>query len=252
MERNAAQANTVIEAILLDIEGTTCPVSFVSETLFPFARQHLSQTICSPNRRPNVRNAVEEAINEWKADTDSKSQALLLQASGQIAPTDDEVADYLDYLIQSDRKSTALKELQGIIWEQGYESGELQSPLFDDVCPALKSWTQQGKKLGVYSSGSVKAQQLLYSHTSSGDITARFSYWFDTRTGPKLEVASYKTISQIIGIEPSSILFVSDHPGECDAARASGMDTRFCRREGNPHREGGEHTMIRSLEEISF
>ncbi|NCG16715.1 MAG: acireductone synthase [Synechococcales cyanobacterium H12SWP_bin.12] len=239
----------MIEAIVLDIEGTTCPVNFVSQTLFPFARRQLTQTICAQNRKASVSAAIQEAISEWKKDTDPTSQALLLQATSQNSPTEEEVIRYFEHLIECDRKSTALKELQGIIWEQGYASGELQSPLYPDVIPALDTWKQQGLTLAVYSSGSVKAQQLLYSHTTNGDITDRFSQWFDTRTGPKLKEESYNTISQIIGIKATSILFISDHPGECDAAFASGMETRFCLREGNPHRNGGHHQVIHSLKE---
>lgn len=249
METNPAQQNTVIEAIVLDIEGTTCPVNFVSQTLFPFARRRLTQTICAQNRKASVSAAIQEAISEWKKDTDPTSQALLLQATSQNSPTEEEVVRYFEHLIDCDRKSTALKELQGIIWEQGYASGELQSPLYPDVIPALDTWKQQGLTLAVYSSGSVKAQQLLYSHTTNGDITDRFSQWFDTRTGPKLKEDSYNTISKIIGIKTTSILFISDHPGECDAAHASGMETRFCLREGNPHRNGGHHQVIHSLKE---
>ena len=249
METNPDQRNAVIEAIVLDIEGTTCPVNFVSQTLFPFARRHLTQTICEENRKASVSAAIQEAISEWKKDTDPTSQALLLQATNQNPPSAEEVVRYFEHLIECDRKSTALKELQGIIWEQGYASGELKSPLYPDVIPALDTWKQQGITLAVYSSGSVKAQQLLYSHTTHGDITDRFSFWFDTRTGPKLEEDSYNIISQIIGIKPTSILFISDHPGECDAALASGMETRFCLREGNPHRNSGHHRVIHSLKE---
>ena len=252
METNPTQQNTVIKAIVLDIEGTTCPVNFVSQTLFPFAQRQLAKTICTPNRKPGVSAAVEEAIAEWKRDSDPASQALLLQATDQNTPTPEEISQYLDHLIQCDRKSTALKELQGIIWEQGYASGELKSPLYADVIPTLNSWKQQAIKLAVYSSGSVKAQQLLYSHTTGGDITDRFSQWFDTRTGPKLNADSYKAISDMIQIKPASILFVSDHPGECDAALASGMETRFCLREGNPFRDGGVHRVIQDLSEISL
>ena len=239
----------MIEAIVLDIEGTTCPVNFVSQTLFPFARRQLTQTICAQNRKASVSAAIQEAISEWKKDTDPTSQALLLQATSQNSPTEEEVVRYFEHLIECDRKSTALKELQGIIWEQGYASGELQSPLYPDVIPALDTWKQKGLTLAVYSSGSVKAQQLLYSHTTYGDITDRFSQWFDTRTGSKLKEDSYNTISQIIGIKATSILFISDHPRECDAALASGMETRFCLREGNPHRNGGHHQVIHNLKE---
>ena len=250
METNTSAQNTVIKAIVLDIEGTTCPVSFVSQTLFPYAQKQLAKTISRPDRESTITNIIQEVITEWKKDTDNTSKELLLQTNNQTTPSDKDVIRYLDYLIQCDRKSTALKELQGIIWEQGYTNGELQSPLFADVIPALDNWKKQGLSIAVYSSGSVKAQQLLYSNTQRGNISDRFSQWFDTRTGPKLEANSYTKISELLKLKPQSIVFVSDHPGECDAAQMSGMQTRFCLREGNPYRRSGRHPVIESLSEI--
>lgn len=250
METNTSEQNTVIKAIVLDIEGTTCPVSFVSQTLYPYAQKKLAKTINTPNPKTTILNAIQDVIAEWKEDTDKTSKELLIQTKSQTSPGNKEVIRYLDYLIQCDRKSTALKELQGIIWEQGYANGELQSPLFEDVIPAIDHWKKQGLLVAVYSSGSIKAQQLLYSNTQSGDISDRFSKWFDTRTGSKLDASSYTKISEAFKLEPQSIIFVSDHPGECDAAQASGMQTRFCLREGNPHRKCDGHPAINSLSEI--
>ena len=252
METNTAEQNAVIKAVVLDIEGTTCPVSFVSQTLFPYAQKELDKTVCNRDRKSIISKLIQETIAEWQKDTDPVSKALLLQANNQTMPSEEDVAGYLKHLIQCDRKSTALKELQGIVWEQGFISGELQSPLYGDVIPALNDWKKQGLVLAVYSSGSVKAQQLLYSHTTSGNISNKFDQWFDTRTGPKLETKSYTKISEALGIKPQSIVFVSDHPGECDAAKASGMLTKFCYREGNPHCKSNGHPMIQGLNEIEF
>jgi len=252
MEANTAEHNREIKAVVLDIEGTTCPVSFVAQTLFPYARKQLSVTICNPNRKPAISKAIQEAVAEWHEDTDPISKKLLIKASNPTTPSEEDVIKYFEYLIQCDRKSTALKELQGIIWEQGYASGKLESPLYEDVVPALKRWKKQGLLLAVYSSGSIKAQQLLYSHTKSGNISDYFSQWFDTRTGSKLETNSYTKISKTIRIKPESIVFISDHPGECDAAQASGMSTRFCLRKENPHQDSGRHQTTHSLLEIKL
>jgi len=252
METNAIEQNTVIKAVVLDIEGTTCPVSFVSQTLFPYAQKQLDKTICNRDRQPIISKLIQETIAEWLQDTDPVSKALLVQAKNQTTLSEEDVVGYLKHLIESDRKSTALKELQGIIWEQGFISGELKPSLYADVIPALKNWKKQGLILAVYSSGSIKAQQLLYSHTTSGNISNIFDQWFDTRTGSKLETKSYKKISEVLGIKPQSIVFVSDHPEECDAAQASGMLTKFCYREGNPHCKSNGHPIIQGLNEIAF
>ena len=241
----------MIRAILLDIEGTTCPVDFVSQTLFPFAQKNLKATLMKRGRNTEIDELAKEAVNEWIADSDPISQMMLRQTT-QKPPSTSNTEEYLQHLIQSDRKSTALKQLQGIIWEQGYKSGELKSPLFSDVRPQLDSWNDSGIILAVYSSGSIHAQKLLYTHTEKGDITDRFQYWFDTRTGPKLAHQSYVVIAQKIGVQSNQVLFISDHPGECDAARESGMNTVFCLREGNPHQNSANHAVVRQLSDIDL
>ena len=157
---------------------------------------------------------------------------------------------FLQRMIDQDRKLPALKELQGLIWDQGYGSGELIAPLFADVAPALRRWQEQGLELAVYSSGSVQAQQLLYRHSDAGDLSGMFRHWFDTRIGPKGAEASYRAIAEVMGLQPGVILFVSDAPDELEAADAAGLQTRFSLRNGNPHRDPGRFLPITSLLEI--
>jgi enolase-phosphatase E1 len=136
-----------------------------------------------------------------------------------------------------DRKLTPLKDLQGLIWAQGYADGDLVSPLFPDVPAALRRWYRSGLELAVYSSGSVPAQQLLYGHSEAGDLRSLFSHWFDTRTGLKQDPNSYRSISETLGAEPGSVLFISDAIGELEAAQTAGMQVLFSDRPGNPQRE---------------
>ena len=241
----------MIRAILLDIEGTTCPIDFVSQTLFPFAQKNLKAALMTRTSDTQIDRLVKEAINEWQSDSDPTSKTLLRQTT-EKPPSTNDVEEYLEHLIQSDRKSTALKQLQGIIWEQGYKSGELKSTLFSDVRPQFDIWNHSGIILAVYSSGSIQAQKLLYTHSREGDITDRFQHWFDTRTGPKLNHQSYTVIAQKLGVQSEQVLFISDHPGECDAARKSGMNTAFCLREGNPHQESGNHAVVHQLSDIDL
>ncbi|KZR83276.1 Enolase-phosphatase E1 [Synechococcus sp. MIT S9509] len=241
----------MIRAIVLDIEGTTCPVNFVSQTLFPFAQKNMKAALMHRSGNTEIDALMHEAIDEWRADSDPTSQTMLRQTR-QKPPSTAELEEYLQHLIRSDRKSTALKELQGIIWEKGYLSGELKSPLFSDVRPQLDAWKRNGISLSVYSSGSIQAQKLLYAHTNEGDITDRFCHWFDTRTGPKLTEQSYTVIAQKLGIQSNQVLFISDHPGECDAAQRSGMNTVFCLREGNPHQDPGDHAVVHQLCDIDL
>lgn len=241
-----------ISHVLLDIEGTTCPVSFVSDTLFPYAAAHLESFLHHHSADKNVKILLRQVEQAWREDPDPEAQTIL---SFQVGTPN--VLPYLQWLIQKDRKLTALKDLQGLIWEKGYQSGALQGPLFTDVAPMLRSWRQKGLELAVYSSGSVRAQQLIYGHSNAGDLRCLFSHWFDTNIGSKLVSSSYVGITNILHVEANQILFISDAIPELNAAKTAGMQTIHCDR--NDPKSGktpsikGTHAVasIRSFEELS-
>jgi enolase-phosphatase E1 len=142
------------------------------------------------------------------------------------------VLAYIFWLMDRDRKSTALKSLQGKIWKAGFESGELKGMLFADVPPALERWSKRAKA-AIYSSGSVEAQKMLFRHTNYGDLTPYLSGYFDTRMGAKTAGASYAAIAAAMSVAPREVLFFSDAVRELDAAREAGCATRLVVREGN-------------------
>jgi enolase-phosphatase E1 len=247
---------TGISHLLLDIEGTTCPVSFVADTLFPYAAQRLDDFLRQQKDNEAVRQLVSEAEQAWRSDADPEATTLRQQlvppeqdlAAAEIAA--EGVAPYLQLLIHQDRKVTALKDLQGLIWQAGYASGDLVAPLFADVPEALERWHRAGVELAVYSSGSVPAQQLLYGHTPNGDLRQLFRHWFDTRTGPKQDSESYTTISEAMGVRPHQVLFISDALVECEAAQQAGMAVLFSDRPGNPHRDAGAFEKISDYSQL--
>ena len=104
----------------------------------------------------------------------------------------------------------------------------------------------------MYSSGSIAAQQLLYGHSTEGDLRNLFSHWFDTKTGPKQEVGSYRAICQAMGVDGAKILFISDSLLECKAAHAAEMQVLFSDREGNPSRDNGSFERIRTYEDLQL
>jgi enolase-phosphatase E1 len=253
---------TGISHLLLDIEGTTCPVSFVAEVLFPYAAQQLVPFVQQNAGNPAVEALLADVQKAWQQDADPEAQALRERAqpaSGSEDPSTTAApgtTDYLQLLIRQDRKLTALKDLQGLIWRGGYGTGELVAPLYPDVPAALQRWNQQGIVLAVYSSGSVAAQQLLYGHSQAGDLCPVFSHWFDTRTGAKNKLESYRQIAQAMHVPCKAILFVSDSLAECEAAAAAGLQVVFSKRAGNPQQDAGpfpkvsdySHLVIQSAE----
>jgi enolase-phosphatase E1 len=148
-----------------------------------------------------------------------------------------------------DSRSTALKCMQGKIWKMGFESGELTGTLFDDVPRALARWLAYAH-VAIYSSGSTQAQQVLLSHSVFGDLTPFIAAYFDTRTGPKIDPASYAAIAATMHVEPRQACFFSDSLHELDAARAAGLDTRLVCRPGNAPIPASEHFFIHSLDEV--
>ena len=238
--------------LLLDIEGTTCPVSFVSDILFPFAKQELSSYVKTYGNDNSQNQAIQEAKKEWEEDQSERSRQLKRQVDLQQISVIDGLIQYLKHLISIDRKSTALKDLQGQIWEHGYNKGELKAELFPETTECLQQWHQIGITLSVYSSGSIQAQKLLYRHTSEGNLEPLFSHWFDTHIGPKKASKSYTTIISRLNTAPGNIWFVSDNGAECDAARTAGMQTLFSLRDGNPDRIPRDHKVIQSLREVSI
>jgi enolase-phosphatase E1 len=200
---------TSIRAIVTDIEGTTSSISFVKDVLFPYARKRLPAYVETHADKPEVQHWLHEAAKE----------AGLIEASRQ------EVIELLQRWIDEDRKSTALKALQGMIWQDGYEEGEYRSHMYPEVAARLHAWRGEGLHLYVYSSGSVPAQKLLFRYSEAGDLTPVFAGYFDTETGPKRETESYRRIVEAIGERPEHVLFLSDIVEELDAAQAAGLKT---------------------------
>ncbi|ABB34263.1 2,3-diketo-5-methylthio-1-phosphopentane phosphatase [Synechococcus sp. CC9605] len=237
--------------LLLDIEGTTCPVRFVSDTLFPFAKKELSRYITQNwDKRPHSKS-IRAAWKEWMDDQSAESMIIKQQVTQCEIEEVEGLIQYLKHLISIDRKSTALKDLQGKIWEYGYGNGELKSQLFPETAVCLRQWHEQGLTLSVYSSGSIQAQKLLYRHSLNGNLEDLFSHWFDTHTGPKKSAESYTTIAKQLQSSPNKIWFVSDNGDECNSARLAGMHTLFSLREGNPDRDPRDHKVVHSLREVS-
>ena len=219
---------SALSAVVLDIEGTTCPVDFVAAILFPYAANHLQAHLQRHGETAALQELLHLVWAAWAKESDPTAPPLpqRRQPTATVA--------YLQWLITQDRKFTPLKDLQGQIWADGYSNGDLLAPLFADVAPALVAWRGQGLRLAVYSSGSVQAQQLLYGHTNAGDLRDHFERWYDTKLGPKRQNSSYIALCADLGLTPATILFVSDSNAELAAAAEAGLQVCGCQRPGNP------------------
>ncbi len=187
----------MIRAVLTDIEGTTSSIGFVTDILFPYARARLSDYVMTH----------QEELAPLLATVPGDAVTTLLTWS------------------DADAKQTALKDIQGRIWAEGYANGSLSGHVYPDAAEALRRWHAADVKLAVFSSGSIRAQKLIFEHSDQGNLAPLFSWWFDTTTGPKREASSYTAISAAMEMPPGEILFLSDMAAEVDAAKLAGMQT---------------------------
>ncbi|KAI8552543.1 hypothetical protein RHMOL_Rhmol06G0275100 [Rhododendron molle] len=245
--------------IVLDIEGTTTPISFVTDILFPYAREnvgrHLNLTYDSTETQDDIkllRSQVHDDLQQGVAgavpipSNDAGKEELIAALVANVQA-----------MIRADRKITALKQLQvrimklvvkmpslnlaadilriqGHIWRAGFQNNEIEGVVFDDVPEALENWHASGIKVYIYSSGSRLAQRLIFGNTNYGDLRKYLCGFFDTRVGNKKETRSYVEISESLGVDkPSEILFVTDVYQEAIAAKAAGLEVIISVRPGN-------------------
>jgi enolase-phosphatase E1 len=206
-----------VRAILTDLEGTAMPMSFMTGTLVPYAGKRLGSYIAQHASDPDVEDAMDEAGRLFGGFTLKQAEAEAL---------------FLRWMKQ-DRKATPLKIIQGLIWQEGVEAGQIKGEIFPDVADSLKSWAAAGIRLFVYSSNSELAQKLLLSNSPAGDLTSLFEGFFDTVTGQKIEPASYEAICKKLDLPAASVLVLCDNEEELDAAKSVGLATTRIARNGS-------------------
>lgn len=207
----------MIRAVVTDIEGTTTSISFVHDVLLPYARRHMREFITAQQRDAEVSRQI------TAVSTEVDRNLTLDQTIGQLIAW-----------IDADKKITPLKAIQGILWETGFKNNDYRAHMYADAVKYLQQWHEQGIKLYVCSSGSVKAQKLLYGYSDHGDLAPLFSGYFDTEIGAKREAASYRHIVQALDLDAGDILFLSDIKEELDAAHEAGMPTYWLVRDQAP------------------
>jgi enolase-phosphatase E1 len=228
-----------LRTVVLDIEGTTSSTWFVHRTLYPYSRERFRAWIAAHQDRPDVQRQI----------------ASVRELSGRADADVDGVVDALHGWLDRDEKVTPLKAFQGWIWDEGFAAGDLTSHFFDDAIPEMRAWHAAGKRLVIFSSGSLSAQHAWFGHTPEGSLLPLISEHFDTENGgPKREASSYRKIAAELGEEPSSLVFLSDLVAELDAARAAGWHTVGVRREGDQYFEQGvgDHLAVTSFAQLDL
>lgn len=208
-------------ALLLDIEGTTTSISFVYETLFPYAARSIPGFLAANSGRSEIGEAIDRILLDA---TDDERRLPRIEATISVVRRQ----------MSGDVKATGLKMLQGLVWRHGYEAGDIKGHVYGDVPTAFAAWEKAGRPVAIYSSGSVLAQQLLFRHSVAGDLTHFLSGHYDTTSGTKQSPASYLAICTAWNRTPASVTFCTDVVAEADAARAAGLNAVVLMRPGNP------------------
>ena len=196
---------------LFDIEGTTTDINFVHKILFPYSKEKMAQFL------------YDNSTNKEVLDICDEVKKMAQEEDGQTLASLDDVSNKLISWIEDDRKVGPLKTIQGLIWDYGYKNGDFKGHVYDDVKPFFEEIKAQGHTIGIYSSGSVHAQKLIFGYSTAGDLNPYISFYFDTKVGAKREVTSYQNILNETKFEKENVVFFSDIPQELAAAQAAGI-----------------------------
>ncbi|NMH66245.1 acireductone synthase [Shewanella salipaludis] len=221
-----------IRAIVVDTAGTTTDLNFIQEILFPYSVKALPEFL--------EQNQTNVLVENCLCDT----REIALEPEADLART----TEILQQWVAEDRKATPLKTLQGLIWKQGYTKVDFKGHIYPDFIEAIRRYAEQKLRVYSFSSGSVDAQKLLFSHSDAGDLTPLFNGHFDTRTGNKQDKQAYCNILNTISLSPKQVLFVSDVVEELKAADAAGMLT--CQMVRSPAQATGRFRQVKSFAEL--
>ena len=252
---NANDVMNSVKHVVFDIEGTTTPITFVKDVLFPYAANNVQSYLKKTWNESTTQQDVTTLLAQYQQDQQENYPGLPVVTFTDN--TDDMIAQlttYVEFNINQDRKIGALKQLQGHMWRVGYESGELKSTVYPDVPNAFRKIISEGKQISIYSSGSREAQRLLCQYTNYGDLRSNISAYFDTKSGNKRDVTSYQEMKEYLGVDNGKeILFVTDIWEEAEAATKAGLQVRLSVRPGNaPLPADNQFVTVTNFEDILF
>ncbi|KAJ8672910.1 hypothetical protein QAD02_004171 [Eretmocerus hayati] len=242
-----------VQVVILDVEGTTTSISFVKDTLFPYVREFLKKHVDENWDTEEFKDDLEQLKKQAKEDEENKVEGVVSIKDDPSDETKDTLIKNILWQMDNDRKTGALKQLQGHMWKAAHKP--IKGHVYDDVPKAFEEWTKHGRKLYIYSSGSVQAQKLLFGNSVHGDLLKFISGHFDTEVGPKQEAESYKNILKKIDVEPSKVLFLTDVVQEAEAAKAAGLLAVLVVREGNAElssKDKEAFLTVESFDELPF
>ncbi|KFP96448.1 Enolase-phosphatase E1, partial [Leptosomus discolor] len=219
------------------VKGAAVFLVCCQETLFPYIKDNVKEYLRAHWEEEECQQDVGLLRKQAQEDS-SLDGAVPIPLESETGEEELErviqaVVDNVHWQMSLDRKTTALKQLQGHMWRAAYATGHIKGAIFEDVVPAIRKWREAGMKVYIYSSGSIEAQKLLFGYSTEGDILELFDGHFDTKIGPKVESESYRRIANSIGCATNNILFLTDVPREANAAEEADTHVAVVTRPGN-------------------
>ena len=219
--------------VVLDIEGTTTPLSFVKDCLFPYITDNIADFLRTHWDDQQLQVHIADLRTQAQTDQETNMGFPVIPLIDKEAVMSAVVSN-VKAQMNVDRKISSLKKFQGFMWKFAFESGQIKGMVYDDVVEAFERWKKRGVPIHIYSSGSVEAQKLLFGFTDNGNLLPFISSHFDTTVGSKLEAASYTAILHCLNVtNPATVLFISDNPNELKAAKSAGLAVLLANRPGN-------------------
>lgn len=142
---NHSTSSALVSVVILDIEGTTTPISFVADVLFPYVRKTLKEHLENNWEKDELKADIDALRYSCHcsnlcsdslilccrklAEEDAQAGREVPQIPPETAPKEEIISAVVANVFKQmdeDRKTTALKQLQGHIWDAGYASGELK------------------------------------------------------------------------------------------------------------------------------
>lgn len=167
------------------------PLSFCTTRGWGFLTRHQTS--------PEVLRALEQIARDSGPGSNSEGDRTNLESESDRAAW----VTRIHALIDADAKQTGLKWLQGLIWDEGYRSGELKSVIFSDAVESIRAWHRSGLQLRIYSSGSIAAQRLFFAYSDSGDWTGCLEDTTTRRLVRNARWPAIKPLSQEQGCRPT-------------------------------------------------
>ncbi|XP_013397492.2 enolase-phosphatase E1 [Lingula anatina] len=257
-KRPISDASDILEnvkVLLLDVEGTTSPISFMKNEVNQYVTENIQEYLTKNWESEELQNVITSLREQAQQDKEAGTEGVV-EVKAADDPQEEVIAsitENLKWQMSQEKATTAACQLQSQILREAFKMEKMKGKLFDDVVPALKEVATDSRQVYLFSTTSMDVQKLLFTYSAQGDNSKCLSGFFDSKVGAKTEMESYKNIINDIGVKPEETLYVTDMPAEAQAAGKAGIGVFLLNRPENPalsQDDLKDYNVISSLTEL--